>query len=141
MAHSNSAKKRIRQNVNERARNRWRMGTMRTSIKDLGEKLMHGTPAEAQEAFQAACKLIDRTASKGVIHKNQAARRKSRLAARLRAKVEGKAMTSKPAGSRAGGAKAGGAKAGGAKPAAKSGGAKPAAKGAGAKTAGAKAGR
>ncbi len=127
MAHSNSAKKRIRQNADAKARNRWRMGTMRTSIKDLSEKLLHGTPAEAATAFAAACKLIDRTAGKGVIHKNQAARRKSRLAARLRAKVEGKVSHAKPASTKARTAAAGG-KSGakpGAKPAAAS---KPAAK-------------
>jgi small subunit ribosomal protein S20 len=100
MAHSNSAKKRIRQNEANRARNRWRMTSMRTSIKDLGEKMLHGTAAEAQEAFKAACKIIDRTAAKGVIHKNQAARRKSRLAARLKAKVEAKAPA---AGTKSGG--------------------------------------
>jgi small subunit ribosomal protein S20 len=87
MAHSVSARKRIRQNESHRARNRWRLRTMRTAIKDFNEKIQHGSAAEAAEALKVAGKVIDKTASKGVIHKNQAARRKSRLAARLKAKA------------------------------------------------------
>jgi small subunit ribosomal protein S20 len=87
MAHSNSARKRVRQNVTHRARNRWRLRTMRTAIKEFNQKVAQGTQAEAAEAFKAASKIIDRTAQKGVIHKNQAARRKSRLSARLKAKA------------------------------------------------------
>lgn len=87
MAHSNSAKKRIRQNVSHRARNRWRKQSMRGAIKEFLDKIAHGTPQEATEAYKTAAKIIDRTAQQGVIHKNQAARRKSRLNSRLRDKV------------------------------------------------------
>ena len=87
MAHSLSAKKRIRQNIKARARNRWRRRTMRTAIKDFHEKVLHASFDEAQAAFREACKVLDKTASKGVIHKNQAARRKSRLNMRLKAKA------------------------------------------------------
>ena len=45
-----------------------------------------GTVAEASEAMKACAKIVDRTAAKGVIHKNQAARRKSRMSAALKAK-------------------------------------------------------
>lgn len=86
MAHSNSARKRIRQNAKRRARNRWRLRTMRTAIKTFLQKVAHGTTEEATEAFRVCVRVIDRTAAKGVIHKNQAARRKSRLSARLKAK-------------------------------------------------------
>lgn len=89
MAHSVSARKRIRQNESHRARNRWRLRTMRSAIKDFNEKMQHGSVDEAAEALKAAGRAIDKTASKGVIHKNQAARRKSRLAARLKAKAAG----------------------------------------------------
>lgn len=89
MAHSISARKRVRQNVTHRARNRWRLRSMRTAIKEFNQKVAQGTAAEAAEAFKAASKIIDRTAQKGVIHKNQAARRKSRLSARLKAKAAG----------------------------------------------------
>src|SRR5207302_5096358 len=86
MARSLSAKKRIRQNVKHRARNRWRLKTMRDVMKEFLDKLAHGTVDEATAAFRACSRVIDRTAQNGVIHKNQAARRKSRLSARLKAK-------------------------------------------------------
>jgi small subunit ribosomal protein S20 len=89
MAHSLSAQKRIRQNVKHRARNRWRLTTMREAVKTFQEKLAHGSVDEATAAFRACSRVIDRTAQKGVIHKNQAARRKSRLSARLKAKKTG----------------------------------------------------
>ncbi|MBX3380873.1 MAG: 30S ribosomal protein S20 [Phycisphaeraceae bacterium] len=92
MAHSLSAQKRVRQNEAARARNRWRLRTMRDAIKDFNEKVLHGTADEAKAAMQKVAQIIDRTASKGVIHKNQAARRKSRLSSKLKGK-----QTSKPA--------------------------------------------
>ena len=86
MAHSNSARKRIRQNAKRRARNRWRERSMRSAIKTFLDKVAHGSATEAGDAYKACVRVIDRTAAKGVIHKNQAARRKSRLSARLKAK-------------------------------------------------------
>lgn len=87
MAHSPSSLKRIRQNAKRRALNRWRLRTMRDALREFSDKLAHGTKAEASEAFRTACKVVDRSAQKGVIHRNQAARRKSRLSARLKAKA------------------------------------------------------
>lgn len=89
MAHSNSAKKRIRQNIKRRALNRWRLRTMRQAIKDFSDKLASGSVADATAAYREVSKVIDRSAQKGVIHRNQAARRKSRLNARLKAKAAG----------------------------------------------------
>ncbi len=89
MAHSLSAKKRIRQNAAARARNRWRLRAMREAIKDFNEKIAHGSNEEAQAAFRTAASVVDKTAQKGPIHRNQAARRKSRMNARLKAKVTG----------------------------------------------------
>jgi small subunit ribosomal protein S20 len=91
MAHSLSAKKRIRQNAKRRARNRWRKTTMKSAIKDFLAKLANGSVDDAAKAFQHCARVIDRTAAKGVIHRNQAARRKSRLSARLKAKKLGAA--------------------------------------------------
>jgi len=88
MAHTVSARKRNRQNLRHRARNRWRLQTMRSAIKDFHDKLAHGSVDEAKSAFLNVQKVLDRTASKGVIHPNQAARRKSRLNARLKARVQ-----------------------------------------------------
>jgi small subunit ribosomal protein S20 len=59
---------------------------MRTAIKEFNELLMHGTVEQASEQFRKCVRVIDRTAQKGVIHKNQAARRKSRMSARLKTK-------------------------------------------------------
>ncbi len=90
MAHSRTARKAVRQNASHRARNRWRLREMRDAIKDFGEQVLHGTSASAGEAYAKCVSVIDRSASKGVIHKNQAARRKSRLYARLKAKAGAK---------------------------------------------------
>lgn len=87
MAHSKSAQKRIRQNATARARNRWRLRAMRESIKGFQSALASGTTAEAAEAYKACSAVIDRSAQKGVIHRNQASRRKSRLNALLKAKA------------------------------------------------------
>jgi small subunit ribosomal protein S20 len=86
MAHSRTAKKRIRQNATSRALNRWRLRDMREAVKDFNEQILHGSAEQAAESFKKVLKVIDRTAQKGVIHKNQAARRKSRMNARLKAK-------------------------------------------------------
>ncbi len=89
MAHSVSARKRIRQNVAARSRNRWRLRTLRASLREFEDKLVHGTVEEAQSAFRSASQLLDKTAGKGVIHKNTAARKKSRLNKRLKSRVLG----------------------------------------------------
>ena len=87
MAHTVSARKRIRQNLRHRARNRWRLKAMRDAMKDFNDKLAHGSLEDAKAAFIAVQKVLDRTAAKGVIHPNQAARRKSRLNTRLKARA------------------------------------------------------
>ncbi len=84
MAHSVSAKKRIRQNASHRARNRWRLRAMRSAIKDFETAIAGGDTEAAKTSLRAACAVIDRTAQKGVIHRRQADRRKSRLNQRLK---------------------------------------------------------
>jgi small subunit ribosomal protein S20 len=86
MAHSRTARKAIRQNAKRRALNRWRLRSMRDAIKDFNDALAHATPDVAQEKFRACVRVLDRSAQKGVIHKNQAARRKSRMSSKLKAK-------------------------------------------------------
>ena len=93
MAHSLSAKKRIRQNAKNKARNRWRLKTMREAVKEFIDKLAHGTEKDAAEAFRKVSKIVDRSSAKGVIHKNQAARRKSRMNKRFKAKFSGAGAT------------------------------------------------
>ena len=85
MAHSRTAQKRVRQNLAHRARNRWRLKTMRDAVREFNDKLAHGSVDDASAAFKKASQIVDRTAAKGVIHKNQAARRKSRLMKQLNA--------------------------------------------------------
>ncbi len=86
MANSKSRQKNIRQNIKHRSRNRWRRVTMRAAIKEFHDKVAHGSADDATESFRACCAIIDRTAQKGVIHRNQAARRKSRMSTTLKAK-------------------------------------------------------
>lgn len=83
MAHSKSAQKRIRQNIKRRAINRWRMRNMRVAIKAFEDSMSSGGDAVA--AYRSAASIVDKTAQKGVIHRNQAARRKSRMNKRLKA--------------------------------------------------------
>lgn len=90
MASSNSARKRVRQNARRASRNHWRLRTLRAALKDLQDKLLHSNYEESHASFRKACQLLDKTAGKGVIHKNTAARRKSRLSAKVLAKKSAK---------------------------------------------------
>lgn len=83
MANIESAKKRMRQNVKRRALNRWRMRAMRQAMKSFQKELAAGNLEEATAAARTAGSVIDKTAQKGVIHRNQAARRKSRMSKHL----------------------------------------------------------
>jgi len=83
VAHSLSAKKRIRQNVKRRARNRWRKGQVKQAVRDFNEALQAGDTEKASEQLKTVYKKLDKVAAKGTIHKNAAARRKARLARRL----------------------------------------------------------
>lgn len=85
MAHSLSAKKRVRQSVAANARNRWRKGRVKDEVKAFLEALTAGDKAKAAEAYRKATKQLDQVAAVGAIHPNNAARRKSRLAAKLNA--------------------------------------------------------
>ncbi len=83
MATTISAKKRIRQNVKCRSLNRWRKRRIHMAMRDF-EGTLHGTSADdATKAFRTACSMLDKVASKGAIHRNNASRRKGRLAKRL----------------------------------------------------------
>lgn len=79
MANTLSAEKRARQSESRYARNRWYRGRSRTFVKRARALIDAGEVDKAEEAVQSACRELDRAAQKGVIHKNNAARRKSRL--------------------------------------------------------------
>ena len=85
MAHSLSAKKRVRQNIKHRARNRARKADIRSQVKNFVTTLGAGDMKKAEEALAKAGAVMDRVAVKGTIHKNQASRRRSRLTKRLNA--------------------------------------------------------
>jgi len=78
-----SAEKRERQNRKRRLRNRSTKSTMKTAIKKFNEAVASGDVESASATLAASLKLIDSTASKGVIHKNTANRKKSRLQLRF----------------------------------------------------------
>lgn len=85
MANSPQARKRARQNVTRRARNASHRSMFRTYLKRVEAAIQGGNQDEAKTALTAAIPVIDRMASKGIIHKNKAARHKSRLTARVKA--------------------------------------------------------
>jgi small subunit ribosomal protein S20 len=79
LANHQSALKRIRQTARRTVRNRHIRGAMRTQIKRVRTLAEAGEKAAAQEALAGAIVKIDKACSKGIIHKNQASRRVSRL--------------------------------------------------------------
>ena len=85
MANSVQAKKRARQNEKRRQHNASLRSMVRTYLKKVDAAIASGDQANAQEAYTAAVPVIDRMADKGIIHKNKAARHKSRLNAKVKA--------------------------------------------------------
>ena len=85
MANSPQARKRARQAEKRRTHNASRRSMMRTYIKKVIKAIDSGDREAAVAAYQAAVPVIDRMANKGLIHKNKAARHKSRLNAHIKA--------------------------------------------------------
>jgi len=79
LPNTQSAMKRLRQADKRRLRNRFYRSTARTYVKRARQAIEAGDLEDAQDAVRAAVRALDRAAEKGVIHKNNAARRKSRL--------------------------------------------------------------
>jgi small subunit ribosomal protein S20 len=79
-----SAKKALRQSRHRAARNRTQRSALRTALKQVRAA---GTQQDATRAYTAAVRLLDRAAQKGLIHPNNAARHKSRLAKYVTAKA------------------------------------------------------
>jgi small subunit ribosomal protein S20 len=84
LANSAQAAKRARQAEKRRQHNAGRRSMMRTQIKKVLKAIKAGDKEEATAAYQHAVPVIDRTANQGLIHKNKAARHKSRLNASIR---------------------------------------------------------
>lgn len=85
MANHKSAIKRIRQNEKRRLHNRHYRNRARTLVKKARAAIASGEVAEAQEATRLAVRDLDKLATRGVVHKRNAARRKSRLMKQLAA--------------------------------------------------------
>jgi len=83
MANTTSAKKMIRKIAKRTAINRSRRSRMRTFVRKVEEAIASGDAAAAAAAFRAAEPEIMRAAQKGVVHKNTASRKVSRLAHRV----------------------------------------------------------
>ena len=85
MANIKSAKKRAKQTVVRNARNVAQRSMLRSAVKKVVKALDANDAAGAETAFASAQPLLDRMAARGLIHKNKAARHKSRLTARIKA--------------------------------------------------------
>lgn len=85
MANIASAKKRARQSEKRRTRNVAQRSMVRTTIKKVVKALDAKDKSAAEAAYKDMVPVIDRYATKGMIHKNKAARHKSRLAAQIKA--------------------------------------------------------
>ena len=82
MANTRSARKRIKQNVKRRLRNRALRSAIRSAVK-TARAAVAGKAPKAAEDVHAAIRELDRAVSRGVIHRNTAARKKSSLARSL----------------------------------------------------------
>lgn len=85
MANSAQARKRARQSIERNKHNSSLRSMLRTSIKRVRQAIEAGDKAAATEVFQKTTSMIDRIADKNIIHKNKAARHKSRLASAVKA--------------------------------------------------------
>jgi len=88
MPNHKSAEKRVRQNEKRRDINRGNRGRLRTGIKKLRAALEGGDAGSAQTLLPETVSLIDKAVQKGVLHRNAAARYKSRLTVRVGASGE-----------------------------------------------------
>jgi small subunit ribosomal protein S20 len=83
MAHSLSAKKRVRQNIKRRARNRARKDALKEVVKSFTTVLASGDAAKAKGELNKVVSRLDKTASKHTIHRKAASRKRSRLTRKL----------------------------------------------------------
>ena len=85
MANTSSAKKAVRKIERRTAINRSRRSQMRTFLRKVEEAIASGNRDAATAAFETAAPLLMRAAQKGIVHKNTASRKVSRLSKRVRA--------------------------------------------------------
>jgi len=85
LANTHQAEKRAQQAEKRRQQNTSQRTMLRTYVKKVVQAVAAGDPAAAKAAYDSSMPVVDRMADKGIIHKNKAARHKSRLNARIRA--------------------------------------------------------
>ena len=85
MAHTLSANKRVRQSAKRRMRNRDRKREIRLEMKKIHSAIASGDKTAAAKELVATQSVLDKIATRGTIHPNTAARRKSRLAKKINA--------------------------------------------------------
>lgn len=85
MANIKSQMKRIKTNEKARQRNKAVRSEVRSYVRVVRENIAAGNKEEAQQAYAVAARKLDKAVSKGVLHKNNAANRKSRLATQINA--------------------------------------------------------
>lgn len=83
MPNTESAKKRVRQSAKRNALNLWRKRRIKNDAGDFLKAVASGDAAAAEKEMRKAARSLDKIAAAGTIHKNTAARRKSRMAAKL----------------------------------------------------------
>jgi small subunit ribosomal protein S20 len=84
MPHSKNAKKRHRQSLERREKNRSVKRELKTRVRKVLDAVDSGNPVDAEGALRVAAQKLDRAAAHKIIHRNAAARTKSRLAARIK---------------------------------------------------------
>ena len=84
MPNITSAKKRLRQNIATRLRNRDRRSFVRNRCKNVIKAVKAESVEDAERLFREAAKALDQASSKRIVHRNAAARKKSRLSAMIR---------------------------------------------------------
>ena len=85
MANTKSAEKRAREAIVRRAQNVAHRSKVRSAVRKVVAAVRAGNKADAQAALREAAPVIDSMARKGIVHRNKAARHKSRLAAQVKA--------------------------------------------------------
>jgi small subunit ribosomal protein S20 len=88
-----SAKKRVRQNAKRRSLNNWRKRRIKDQTKTFLKAIQEQNVEQAEAEYRKTCALLDKTACTSTMHRNTAARRKSRLVRRLNDLKKTKAAT------------------------------------------------
>jgi small subunit ribosomal protein S20 len=88
LANIKSSIKQIRQDIKKTARNKPVISSLKTYVRNTVQAVAAGDKESSAEALRVAYSKLDKAAEKGIIHRNQAARRKARLAARFKGKFD-----------------------------------------------------